>query len=298
MENDLEYRKLGKTDITVSEIGFGTGGISKLMVEEDLREQDSAVARALQNGITLEQLVSLQKSKRNVIMNHPTAVKRLKVAGVPFYKLKKLQPDLLDLVLTHHANVIKLLEAVTWEEVVYQDLETLSIIAENCESTIRMLKSGISWNKIVTLSHKNELYNEEQEITKNFLNQFDHMQQEGKSMTNRFLTCKQNQRHNDTSLLANNEESNSYDTLSRLNRLYDHLKATQDCNRNSSGSVLEIFKPKNGRSTWGNVCALLGVEETKIKEALARGKDDFNIWIDFYYLRSQESKQSENTNNP
>ncbi len=48
----MKYRKLGETDITVSEIGFGTGGISKLMVEEDLQEQDSAITKALKNGIT------------------------------------------------------------------------------------------------------------------------------------------------------------------------------------------------------------------------------------------------------
>ena len=40
------------TDITVSEVGFGTGGISKLMVEEDLQEQNSAITRAIKNGIT------------------------------------------------------------------------------------------------------------------------------------------------------------------------------------------------------------------------------------------------------
>tara|TARA_B100000686_G_scaffold26710_1_gene26080 strand:+ start:16058 stop:17047 length:990 start_codon:yes stop_codon:yes gene_type:complete len=48
----LKYRKLGKTDITISEVGFGTGGISKLMVEEDLQEQNSAIGKAIQNGIT------------------------------------------------------------------------------------------------------------------------------------------------------------------------------------------------------------------------------------------------------
>jgi len=48
----LEYRRLGMTDITISEIGFGTGGISKLMVEEDFNEQSSAVNKAIKNGIT------------------------------------------------------------------------------------------------------------------------------------------------------------------------------------------------------------------------------------------------------
>ena len=40
------------TDITVSEVGFGTGGISKLMVEEDWDEQNSAITKAIKNGIT------------------------------------------------------------------------------------------------------------------------------------------------------------------------------------------------------------------------------------------------------
>ncbi|MED5579544.1 MAG: aldo/keto reductase [Nitrospinota bacterium] len=48
----MEYRKLGTTDIIVSEIGFGTGGISRLMVEEDKKEQNSAITKALNNGIT------------------------------------------------------------------------------------------------------------------------------------------------------------------------------------------------------------------------------------------------------
>ena len=48
----MKYRKLGEIDITVSEIGFGTGGISKFMVEEDIQEQDAAITKALKNGIT------------------------------------------------------------------------------------------------------------------------------------------------------------------------------------------------------------------------------------------------------
>ena len=31
----MEYRTLGKTGLKVSEIGFGTGGISELMVGDD-----------------------------------------------------------------------------------------------------------------------------------------------------------------------------------------------------------------------------------------------------------------------
>ena len=52
LEDNLKYRQLGMTDITVSEVGFGTGGISKLMVEEDWDEQNSAITKAIKNGIT------------------------------------------------------------------------------------------------------------------------------------------------------------------------------------------------------------------------------------------------------
>jgi aryl-alcohol dehydrogenase-like predicted oxidoreductase len=47
----LLYRQLGKTGIRVSEIGFGTGGISELMVGEDHQKQSAAVRLALDLGV-------------------------------------------------------------------------------------------------------------------------------------------------------------------------------------------------------------------------------------------------------
>jgi L-glyceraldehyde 3-phosphate reductase len=48
----LQYRDLGRTGIRISEIGFGTGGISELMVSDDHEEQLRAVKGALDLGIT------------------------------------------------------------------------------------------------------------------------------------------------------------------------------------------------------------------------------------------------------
>ncbi|MEE9256676.1 MAG: aldo/keto reductase [bacterium] len=48
----MRDRHLGKTGIQVSEIGFGTGGISELMVGENHEEQLRAVKNALDLGIT------------------------------------------------------------------------------------------------------------------------------------------------------------------------------------------------------------------------------------------------------
>ncbi len=48
----MEYRTLGNTGLTVSEIGFGCGNTGGLMVSGSPQERASAVARALELGIT------------------------------------------------------------------------------------------------------------------------------------------------------------------------------------------------------------------------------------------------------
>src|SRR2546425_12363409 len=48
----MHYRKLGKTGLQVSALGFGTGAIGGLFVRGDRAEQQRAVARALEAGIT------------------------------------------------------------------------------------------------------------------------------------------------------------------------------------------------------------------------------------------------------
>lgn len=48
----MKYRTLGRTGLRVSEIGFGTGGVSRLMVDDDRGEQRSAVQRAVEFGIS------------------------------------------------------------------------------------------------------------------------------------------------------------------------------------------------------------------------------------------------------
>jgi aryl-alcohol dehydrogenase-like predicted oxidoreductase len=48
----MNYRPLGRTGLTVSEIGFGGGNVGGLMVRGSPQEQQEAVARALDLGIT------------------------------------------------------------------------------------------------------------------------------------------------------------------------------------------------------------------------------------------------------
>ncbi|HXH21013.1 MAG TPA: aldo/keto reductase [Dehalococcoidia bacterium] len=48
----MRYRTLGKTGLTVSELGFGCGNVGGLMTRGQPDEQRSVVARALEGGIT------------------------------------------------------------------------------------------------------------------------------------------------------------------------------------------------------------------------------------------------------
>lgn len=48
----MKYRTLGKTGLEISEIGFGTGGISELMVGDDTAGQLRAVKGAVAAGVT------------------------------------------------------------------------------------------------------------------------------------------------------------------------------------------------------------------------------------------------------
>jgi L-glyceraldehyde 3-phosphate reductase len=50
-ELKLKKRRVGSTDLSISEIGFGCGGNAGLMVRGELREQVRTVARALELGI-------------------------------------------------------------------------------------------------------------------------------------------------------------------------------------------------------------------------------------------------------
>ncbi len=48
----MEYRRVGRTGLTVSVLGFGCGNVGGLMVRGDASEQREAVLRALEAGIT------------------------------------------------------------------------------------------------------------------------------------------------------------------------------------------------------------------------------------------------------
>lgn len=48
----MQYRPLGSTGLTVSELGFGCGAVGGLMTQGDPAEQRAAVSRALEAGVT------------------------------------------------------------------------------------------------------------------------------------------------------------------------------------------------------------------------------------------------------
>jgi aryl-alcohol dehydrogenase-like predicted oxidoreductase len=48
----MEQRRLGRTGVTVSALGFGCGAVGGLMVRGDPADQERAVARALEHGVT------------------------------------------------------------------------------------------------------------------------------------------------------------------------------------------------------------------------------------------------------
>src|ERR1700682_4764335 len=50
-ENLVELRKLGRTGLEISVLGFGCGAVGGLMVRGSSSEQEQAVARALELGI-------------------------------------------------------------------------------------------------------------------------------------------------------------------------------------------------------------------------------------------------------
>src|SRR5215471_6454802 len=52
MEEAMESRKLGRTGLDVSALGFGCGAVGGLMVRGSPADQERAVARAIELGIT------------------------------------------------------------------------------------------------------------------------------------------------------------------------------------------------------------------------------------------------------
>ena len=51
-EAAVQYRPLGMTGLTVSELGFGCGAVGGLMTQGEPEEQRTAIARALEAGVT------------------------------------------------------------------------------------------------------------------------------------------------------------------------------------------------------------------------------------------------------
>ena len=75
----MELRKLGRTGLPISVLGYGCGAVGGLMVNGQAAEQERSIARALELGITyFDTAPSYGNGECTVIVSHvpPTTVIR------------------------------------------------------------------------------------------------------------------------------------------------------------------------------------------------------------------------------
>ena len=92
----MKYRRLGKTDLSVSEISLGTGDNAGLMMNAPERERAAALARAFELGINYFD-TSPDYGKGQAEANLGLALKSVRAPAIVATKVEIMPPDLGDI---------------------------------------------------------------------------------------------------------------------------------------------------------------------------------------------------------
>ncbi len=92
----MEYRQLGRTDLRVSEVGFGCGSVGGLMVRGDRDEMKRAVALAIDAGINYFDTARLYGNGQSET-NLGQVLRELAADVVVGTKVKLEAPDMQDI---------------------------------------------------------------------------------------------------------------------------------------------------------------------------------------------------------
>ena len=158
----MRYRKVGASDLTVSQVAFGCGGNAGLMVRAEGREQVRVIARALDLGVTYFDNapdygngaaernlgLALREIGTRPLLNSKVEIRAADLADIAGHvvrsveeSLTRLQVDALDMLQIHNGPS---LEPPHLEGAVYQQLWLEDFLRPGgaCEGVERLRKAG------------------------------------------------------------------------------------------------------------------------------------------------------------